>query len=270
MGHPSAPDIEKNAPETRVPGTRDPSYPDRARIDSDVRYLLRPPSSPWIVFDRQEPEGGVGALLSSSRSSVLPGTGVFPEEPAAANPAVEPSNLVVTSDLRDEALAPAPEPPPFAAPPAEDAPIVVPVAKTHRIVMAIACAAAAAGLLAGWSLAHGKKARSAHHTVAAASSTAVATIAAPSNVEVPPPPPTSEPDPSPPPANEAKKEKGFGRLVIKGAAIHNRVYFDKKLLLGHGQRSFMVLCGEHTIGIGSRDDVRDVEVPCNGQLVVSK
>src|SRR4051794_16659592 len=32
--------------------TREPSYPDRARIDSDVRAFLRPASSPWIVFDR--------------------------------------------------------------------------------------------------------------------------------------------------------------------------------------------------------------------------
>jgi hypothetical protein len=59
---------------------RDPSYPDRARIDSDVRAFLRPASSPWIVFDRDSRVDGqdfgraalrVGAVFASSPS--LPG-----------------------------------------------------------------------------------------------------------------------------------------------------------------------------------------------------
>jgi hypothetical protein len=49
-------DTSENKPALPVTGevtvNRDPSYPDRKRIDSDVRAFLRPVSSPWIVFDR--------------------------------------------------------------------------------------------------------------------------------------------------------------------------------------------------------------------------
>ena len=54
---------------------RDPSYPDRARIDSDVRAFLRPASSPWIVFDRDSRVDDfaksalrIGAVFASSPS----------------------------------------------------------------------------------------------------------------------------------------------------------------------------------------------------------
>jgi hypothetical protein len=83
---------------------------------------------------------------------------------------------------------------------------------------------------------------------------------------LPPPPPTSEPSPSKAPS----AFRGYGKLVVKGAATYTRVYYDGKLLLGQGPRSFRVFCGPHTVALGEREAVREVEVPCNGQLVVAK
>jgi hypothetical protein len=104
---------------------RDPSYPDRPRVDSDVRALLRQPSTPWIVFDRDSrvaagemavPE----VVLSSFRRSIVassevaeaqlaqpaqPAQPMFPtEDPAAIAEAAssaraEPSSLIVSSDI---------------------------------------------------------------------------------------------------------------------------------------------------------------------------
>ena len=75
MGLPSKPDALENKLETSTPVGRDPSYPDRARIDSDVRAFLRPASSPWIVFDRDSRVDDfaksalrVGAVFASSPS----------------------------------------------------------------------------------------------------------------------------------------------------------------------------------------------------------
>jgi hypothetical protein len=66
--------------------------------------------------------------------------------------------------------------------------------------------------------------------------------------------------------------KRFGRVSITGEARSRDVFMDGKRLLGHGARSFTVFCGPHTIGVGKRSDVREVEIPCTGtaELVVSK
>lgn len=274
MRSPSAPDLGKSAPVAPAAGARDPSYPDRARIDSDVRYLLRPPSTPWITFDKDEPH--VGALLASSRSSVHPEAGFFPETPAAAPvPSAEPSNVVVTSDIQDSTAAvTAPADPADRFDETHDS-VAIPVASPRRIGVAVACALGLSALIAGtaWSF-HGRGA-----DVAAASSEAARVAAAPvvaepapPQLDLPAPPPTAAAESAPPAASEAKKaeDRGFGRLYVRGAAKHNRVYFDGKLLLGRGQRSFMVFCGPHTIAVGNKADARDVEVPCNGALVVSK
>src|SRR5689334_5507248 len=100
---PDAPNFEETGPIRISTGARAPSYPDRARIDSDVRYLLRPPSTPWITFDKdgENQPAEIGAVLSSSRSSVHSSPGFFPDAPAAepAPPAPEPSNVIVAKDM---------------------------------------------------------------------------------------------------------------------------------------------------------------------------
>ncbi len=269
MRPPYPSDLDKMAALARAAGARQPSYPDRARIDSDVRYLLRPPSTPWITFDKEEPE--IGALLRSSRSSISSEGGFFPEAPAVlepAAPAVEPSNVVVSSDICDSAPV-LPE-----ADAEDDAhdPVVVPVASPRRIAVAVGCALGLAALIAGsaWSLGARRDAGGAT-ALAAAGQPASDTPAdhAPPRLDLPPPPPTSEPATAAPKPEKAEK-KGFGRLVVRGAAKNNRVYLDGKLLLGRGQRTFMVFCGDHTIAVGNKTDARDVDVPCNGELVVSK
>ncbi|MBX3203234.1 MAG: hypothetical protein KF894_34235, partial [Labilithrix sp.] len=62
----------------------------------------------------------------------------------------------------------------------------------------------------------------------------------------------------------------FGKLTIKADAKRKNVWFDGKRMLGSGQRSFTVFCGMHTIAVADKTDARDVEVPCNGEYVVSK
>lgn len=75
MRPPFTPDALENKPATSSSVSRDPSYPDRARIDSDVRAFLRPVSTPWIVFDRDSRVDDfaksalrVGAVFASSPS----------------------------------------------------------------------------------------------------------------------------------------------------------------------------------------------------------
>lgn len=62
----------------------------------------------------------------------------------------------------------------------------------------------------------------------------------------------------------------FGRLTINGRARHTNVYFDGKRLLGSGTRSFVVICGPHTIAVGNKADAKDVDVPCNAETVISQ
>lgn len=64
--------------------------------------------------------------------------------------------------------------------------------------------------------------------------------------------------------------KRLGRLTIAGAARHKHVYMDGKRLLGRGKRSFTVYCGTHEIAVGERSDTREMDVPCNAELVVSR
>jgi hypothetical protein len=272
MRPPYPSDFEKMAALARTAGARQPSYPDRARIDSDVRYLLRPPSTPWITFDKDEPQ--IGALLASARSSVSSEAGFFPEAPVAAEPAVppvEPSNVVVSTDITDAPSGAAPIAASADLDETHDA-LAVPVASPRRLVTAVACTVGLALAIAGsaWSLggrpATAAAAASAPPGSHAETSSAAAEPASP-RLDLPAPPPTSEPAEVAPPKPE---KKGFGRLSVRGAAKHNRVYLDGKLLLGQGQRTFMVFCGDHTIAVGNKAAARDVDVPCNGELVVSK
>lgn len=66
------------------------------------------------------------------------------------------------------------------------------------------------------------------------------------------------------------KPKGLGKLTIKGDAKTKNVWLDGKRMLGAGQRSFLVGCGMHTIAVADKADMKDIEIPCNGELTVSK
>lgn len=260
---PDSPNFEETGPIRVATGARDPSYPDRARIDSDVRYLLRPPSTPWITFDKQHDE----EVLTSSRSSVVDTPGMFPDaaaEIAIANtdalPPVEPSNVVVATDIH---------------PPQEslhditrDEPHLPPVAAPRRIMIAVGASIGLAAMILASVFVFGSKNDGKAAAAAAAppshGQTTTPLEAPPPNLDVPPPPTTAT-------AAQAKTEKtGWARLTIKGAAKGHRVYLDGKMLLGQGQRTFMIRCGDHTIAVGNKTDAKDVDVPCNGEYVVSK
>jgi hypothetical protein len=260
MRFPSAPDspnFEETGPIRPAMRAPDPSYPDRARIDSDVRYLLRPPSTPWITFDKDQKE----EILTSSRSSVIDAPGLFPDAPAAiavgngaVAPPVEPSNVVVATDIR------APQESVFDT--THDEPHAPPVAHPKRIMVAVGGTLGLAAVIAIAVFVFGSKAEP------------VKAAAAPvPSMPVEPPPPVMDvaPTPAPPTTAALPSEKtGWAKLTIKGPAKSHRVYLDGKMLLGQGQRTFMIRCGEHTIAVGNKTDAKDVDVPCNGEYVVSR
>lgn len=262
-------------------GVCGPSYPDRRRIDSDVRAFLRQPSTPWIVFDRaslpemsemREMSDGKsdGPVFRSPMSSVLASEGVFPKEllPKGAAPEIlalpaEPSSLTVAADI-----APAPESPEAGEPEADIA-FMTPRRSRTRWYAAFG-GVAALGALVVFGMYHAPK--PAPRAQAAAHGPSVV-------VDVPPPPPPVL-DTMPAAANvavaarvvtnEPVKPRRLGKLSLRGAAAYKRVYFDGKLLLGNRARSFDVYCGDHTISIGVRNDEHEIEVPCGGEFVVNR
>jgi hypothetical protein len=262
MRWPSKPEAARIGGE---PVSRDPSYPDRARIDSDVRAFLRPASSPWIVFDRDSRIDDfaksalrVGAVFVSS-PSLLPTTKMdvritdpgappqeapppmFPPSPAPMS-ADDPSTVALSSDLSPKLTIP---------------PELAPRPRRARIAIGIAglLAVAAAALLLV------PRSPAPSHRAAAASF--AASIELPSVVEqiaFAPPAPA-------PRAETPEPKKKFGRLVIKADPKTKHVWFDGKRMLGAGTRSFLVFCGMHTIAINDKADTKDIEVPCNGEYV---
>jgi hypothetical protein len=76
-----------------------------------------------------------------------------------------------------------------------------------------------------------------------------------------------------PRVGEASARSGankYGRLTIAGDARAKDVFMDGKRMLGHGARTFSVMCGAHTIAVSVRSDAHEVEIPCNAELVVGK
>ncbi len=356
MGLPSNPDAPENkASNTADTVNRDPSYPDRARIDSDVRAFLRPVSTPWIVFDRdsrvddfaksalrvgavfasspsfrpevikaaeeigkpvsevaamslplaplEQPSAGeplvredvfrAGAVLAPAMSSVVTEPGMFPASASSPESVVEPSNLVVASDvMRDSSsivihddVRSAVEADPFATPS-----LVAVAPKRGRFAaLAGACAGVlalvgvTAVVLSGATRLHAKASTTAPAVQLAAAMPAAAAmpVAPVETTELdaipasPPPAKTAEaaaeraPEPAAPKIPTDPKKR-FGKLTIKSDAKYKNVWFDGKRMLGTGQRSFLVFCGMHTIAVADKADARDVEVPCNGEYVVSK
>ncbi len=260
---------------------------DRRRIDSDVRELLRQPSTPWITFNRASRASNlaVGDLLPRRASIVDAGAlGAAPARDAAV-PAVEPSGLSVSHDV-------AAEPPSVVT----TTPVVtdasMPAAERKKrttgwspLNIAVVCAGLtlSAGLVLSTTMYQSPSARAAAESKAAEEKTkkAAASRSALSDVDVALPDlaaglgSTSLGRGTSEPAKDAVKEPvkdgpKFGRLTIRGAARSKNVYLDGKRLLGTGTRSFTVLCGTHAVSTLGRNDGKDVEIPCNGELVVDR
>jgi hypothetical protein len=339
MRPPSNPEALENKPATTDTVSRDPSYPDRARIDSDVRAFLRPVSTPWIVFDRDSRVGvdfaasalRMGAVFASSpsfrpevikaaeesgksldevaalplptlsipapaapnaiahddpfraggtlapaMSSVLRDAGVFPPAPTASDRVVEPSNLVVASDVVSDSSS------------IESIPVVARSGSRRGRIAAIVGACAGVLVLASVVVGGARI----HERAAAASGSkamqapAIDAVSAPAPVptetialgsRTSPAVPSSAATTTTPAAREpaaakvpTDPKKRFGKLTLKGDATRKVVWFDGKRMLGSGQRTFLVLCGMHTVAVSDKADTKDIEVPCNGEYVVSK
>jgi hypothetical protein len=349
MGLPSKPDALENKHEPTDAVVRDPSYPDRARIDSDVRAFLRPASSPWIVFDRDSrvddfarsalrvgavfasspsfreevkssvdvsapidtPIAALGpmitektratafaprgaAVLTPAMSSVLTG-GMFPKDVGPTEPAVEPSSLVVASDVNSESAVELDDANAFAGrEKIESDPFAVPGLVPNRS-RALWMAGACGGVLAIVAVTSLAVARPSHASVAKATRSIVTTqtiekkaepvqaaqpqpaLAAPAPV-VEPAAAATEPSTSTSTSSSSSSssetgkmssdpKKRFGRLTIKADGKTKNVWFDGKRMLGTGTRSFMVFCGMHTVAVNEKADAKDIEVPCNGEFV---
>lgn len=299
MRDPASPNGGKD-PEIVTPtGLSGVSIPDRRRIDSDVRAFLREPSTPWIVFDREgrpPSQLAVGEVLSVQRRTLLsfsdasffPATAIVD---AASSSRIEPSSLAVAADLvgDDEGASPSADLDGAGAAEAGDAWMPKLGVGRRAIGASAAVLALVSTLAAGAFVLRGASAESAPKNVAAAHFASPAFGAA-IPAEVPPPAldlRTSVAAPvaalaAPPPVTTALvvRETGpvrggakkFARLSIAGEARSRDVFLDGKRLLGHGGRSFTVICGPHTISVGHRNDGREVDIPCTGnaELVVSK
>jgi len=299
MRSPPRPDTQEFKASETPPGSaktkREPSYPDRQRIDSDVRAFMRPVSTPWIVFDRdskiEEPyshaamaalRAGVGRMSSpdlpptnpavpvalahvaaSAASRLAETNAMFPASVPGlhATPTdIEPSSLIVAKDVVDDTSA---------------RPAYVVATKRGGLKLAIA-AAAIMGIAAGGTLAFTRSVD--------ASAPAAAAVQAPPPAQVIVAQPIPEPEaapaataaaaPSEPAevvgefATDAKKR--WGTLTIRPDAKTKNVWLDGKRMLGTGKRSFMVYCGVHTIAVNEKADQKDMEVPCNGELTIGK
>lgn len=241
MRPPYTPEIGEKAVTSATVHTPSPEF--RTRIESDVRFYTRQPSSPWITFDRE----GNAPILESAHSSILPSQGVFPTPayPSLPAPTPEPSNMIVAADVNAQT---------------GEAPVVYPEPRLPRKVVALIGMTIAAAIVVG--------------VGAKTASDPIATAAPPPKVASAPPP-VVQADPPPPdlaaaPAAVAPTKKAFGKLTIKGDARTKNVYMDGKRMLGAGTRTFAVLCGSHSIAVGTKDDAHGVDVPCNGELVVGK
>lgn len=301
MREPSSPE-QKAGPSKSASEHADPPHPDRARIDSDVRNLLRQPSTPWIVFDRDSRVDDfaksalrVGAVFMSSPN-------FRPEVLKAAEETGRSLADVVAKPL--PGLAPPPPPPPrveIVAIPA--APVVIESSTTEQSIVAVvkdfaedtsstravevavataakparskqrALAAFACGAIVAVISAVGVLRVRSSNSVAAqpVQTTSLAKVAVEAPVDLPISTAAIVTDfeiPATAAVKAPDPKKRFGKLTIRAEAKHKNVYFDGKRMLGTGQRSFLVFCGMHTIAVTDKTDTKDVEIPCDGEYVV--
>ena len=281
--HDSSPSGKSPGNSHDVASARVPSpslTPDRRRIDSDVRAFLRQPSTPWITFDKdgrpsRHSIAPLGEVFTSARSSILIGDmfGALPTAPAVTDPnAVEPSSLVVASDVVDPVDAGTPRLPAMSAPDAPDATDANAFARPSLGRRAAAVGAGLAGVLAVGALVFGLGGTSGTGAAPAKATFGSSVQNAQTGADLPPPDfsasANATPTPKPAPAPAATAAPKFARLTIAGNAQRGFVFLDGKRLLGKGDRSFTVTCGVHQIAVGERTAVREVDVPCNAEYVV--
>lgn len=248
---------EKTAASARAYGPVRHAPVDRPRLESDVRYFLKQPSTPWIVFDKE-------ALAASE-----------PPVPSVDEPVSrpEPSGMAVASDL-------APPEEPRAPLPSEDVDLdwTPPAPPTRRArVVAVVAACLAVGLGVTF-------ARDLVRTPTTPAS-ALATPAPPApdktseKLDLPAaaPPvvaavatPAAEPAPPRAKVEPPKSGKKLGRIMLRGKAASGFFFYDGKRLLGSGPRVFDVMCGTHTVALGSRDQARELDIPCGGAIIVTE
>lgn len=293
MRNPSRPSVQDSKGSNTDAVGRDPSYPDRQRIDSDVRAFMRPVSTPWITFDRESRvdfgkvaiRAGVGfeSTPDFRKSTMeLPQVLNAPGSPTAASRLAE-TNAMFPPSMPNQKAAEDPSSLIVAKDVVGDEPVAEVAAPKKSRMGYWAMTAGIVGIAAGAAFAF---------THQPAPMEGVGTLAAaPKLAPAPPPaveaPPAPAPEPAPAPAATVAEEVGekatdpkkrFGHLVIKGDATKKQVWFDSKRMLGKGDRSFLVFCGMHQMAItdGSTTRVtadtlaKDVEVPCSGELVVGK
>ncbi len=65
-------------------------------------------------------------------------------------------------------------------------------------------------------------------------------------------------------------QSGSGTLVVSGPATHGfRVYVDGRLV-GDAPQRVALPCGAHSLRIGSRGSTRQIDVPCGGELSLTR
>jgi hypothetical protein len=205
---------------------------------------------------------------------------------------VEPSNPVVATDLKPE-VAPADVPRPYA-----ESRFTLPpgLIANHGRARWIAGASIGAVLLIAASVAafggHARGKRGATSRAVTPPAPTTVEVAPPAVAAAAPPAIARVPEPTAPlddanaapaaPAAAAavdrtpidktidSKKQRLGKFTIKAEPKIKNVWFDGKRMLGTGQRSFLVLCGMHTVAVNDKADNRDIEIPCNGEYTVSK
>jgi hypothetical protein len=234
------------------------SAPERAKMMSDVRYFMKQPSTPWIVFDQKSK--------------------VDTTEAEASQEPVEPSNVVVAKDVEGTPQEEEDDrrgrfPSHISVP--DDIPVDIddsakPTWRKTRIATGAGLVAVMIGIIGFCALRPSSKPANASANDGAPQ--LLAPVAPQPRLVLPEEHATPAPAPVKASIAAAIKPKatGSGWLAIKGSAAHHRVYLDGKMLLGTGSRSFPVGCGSHTVAIDDRAATRDIDVPCNGTFTVTK
>jgi serine/threonine-protein kinase len=60
-----------------------------------------------------------------------------------------------------------------------------------------------------------------------------------------------------------------GRILTEAATIEHRVFVDGKSV-GHGGTPIVVGCGRHLVRIGSTGPSKTIDVPCGGDVTVTR
>jgi len=277
-----------------IPGAPGASPLDRARMESDVRAFLRQRSTPWIVFAEGKGAGApyvpqVEAALAQleplvhapvSGAAALPVPMLAPASIAPTAVSVPPPVLVdepsVRAMIRDttpadgvRAMGPSIE---------IDLRSLTRGSRTRKRVAITAVAAVAVAVLAtGAASIKSKNDQSSGPprlpptALAAEPPRAELAETTPSPVAAKDAPVVTKEAPSVPVIKAAAKAPtGLGRLIITGEARSRAVYMDGKMMLGSGPRSFNVRCGPHTLAVGNKTEPRDIEIPCNGELKITR